>query len=162
MNTTVFSAFLAASALAIGAPSAHADFTLNILHMNDWHSRIESVNKYDSTCSAEDEGEGKCFGGAARLVTAVADARKRNKGGNVVMLNAGDNFQGSLFYTTYKGAVEAEFLNLMKTDAMAVGNHEFDDGEPGLATFLDKAEFPVLSANVLAGHGSPMGDRVTA
>ena len=160
MNTTVFSAFLAASALAIGAPSAHADFTLNILHMNDWHSRIESVNKYDSTCDTEDEGEGKCFGGAARLVTAVADARKRNEGGNVVMLNAGDNFQGSLFYTTYKGAVEAEFLNLMKTDAMAVGNHEFDDGEPGLATFLDKAEFPVLSANVLAGHGSPMGDRV--
>ena len=49
----------------------------------------------------------------------------------MLLLNAGDNFQGSLFYTTYKGKAEAEFLNLMKFDAMTLGNHEFDDGEDG-------------------------------
>ena len=63
----------------------------------------------------------------------------------MLLLNGGDNFQGSLFYTTYKGAAEAEFLNQMKFDAMTVGNHEFDDGEDALAPFLDVIKFPVLS-----------------
>ncbi|MDN2565035.1 5'-nucleotidase C-terminal domain-containing protein [Aquibium sp. A9E412] len=153
---------LSASALALTATTALAEYALNILHINDWHSRIESINKYDSTCSAEDEAEGACFGGAARLVTAVREQRQAMDGDNLLFLNAGDNFQGSLFYTTYKGAVEAEFLNLMGTDAMAVGNHEFDDGEDGLATFLDAAEFPVLSANVAAKPDSSLGDRVKA
>ncbi|WP_157016338.1 5'-nucleotidase C-terminal domain-containing protein [Mesorhizobium xinjiangense] len=153
-------AALSASGLALSTATSFADYTLNILHINDWHSRIESINKYDSTCSAEDETEGKCFGGAARLVSAVRERRAALEGQNVLFLNAGDNFQGSLFYTTYKGAAEAEFLNQMATDAMAVGNHEFDDGEDGLATFLDAAEFPVLSANVKAGAASALGDRV--
>src|SRR5690606_10444039 len=118
-----------ASTLALSAAPSFADYTLNILHFNDWHSRIQSINAFESTCSDEDETAGKCFGGAARLVTAVNDARDALQGQNVILLNAGDNFQGSLFYTTYKGTVEAEFLNLMKTDAMMVGNHEFDDGE---------------------------------
>ncbi len=160
MKKITLCAALSVSTLAFAATTARADYTLNILHINDWHSRIESINKYDSTCRAKDEDEGKCFGGAARLVTAVDNARKRAESGNTVLLNAGDNFQGTLFYTTYKGAAEAEFLNLMKTDAMAVGNHEFDDGEEGLATFLEKAEFPVLSANVVASHSSKLGDRV--
>ena len=43
-----------ASVLALSTGVALADFELNILHINDFHSRIESVNKYDSTCSAEE------------------------------------------------------------------------------------------------------------
>ncbi|WP_295806279.1 5'-nucleotidase C-terminal domain-containing protein [uncultured Nitratireductor sp.] len=165
MNKSIFRkrlalASLTASALTLSAGAAFADYTLNILHMNDWHSRIEPINKYDSTCSPEDDEAGECFGGAARLVTAVAESRDALEGENVLLLNAGDNFQGSLFYTTYKGAAEAEFLNLMKTDAMVVGNHEFDDGEDGLATFLDKVEFPVLGSNVKAKEASALGDRV--
>lgn len=126
-------AALSASALTIGTVTASADYSLEILHINDLHSRIESINKYDSTCSAEDETEGKCFGGVARLVTAAAAAREKAGDGNIIFLNAGDNFQGSLFYTTYKGEAEAEFLNKMGTDVATVGNHEFDDGEDGLA-----------------------------
>jgi len=151
---------LGASTLALSAAPSFADYTLNILHFNDWHSRIQSINAFESTCSDEDETAGKCFGGAARLVTAVKDARDALQGQNVILLNAGDNFQGSLFYTTYKGTVEAEFLNLMKTDAMVVGNHEFDDGEDGLAAFLEKVEFPVLGSNVKATEASKLGDRV--
>ena len=150
----------AASALAMSASASFADYTLNILHINDWHSRIESNNKYESTCSEEEEGKGACFGGAARLVTAIAQERKKLEGQNVLLLNAGDNFQGSLFYTTYKGAAEAEFLNQMKFDAMTVGNHEFDDGEDALAPFLDVIKFPVLSANVKASAASKVGDRI--
>ncbi|MCT7377520.1 5'-nucleotidase C-terminal domain-containing protein [Chelativorans salis] len=151
---------LSTSALALSAAPSLADYTLNILHINDWHSRIEPINKYDSTCSAEDDAAGECFGGAARLVTAVGERRSALNGENVLFLNAGDNFQGSLFYTTYKGEVEAEFLNLMETDAMVVGNHEFDDGEDGLAAFLEKVKFPVLGSNVKATEASALGDRV--
>ncbi|MFZ2099299.1 MAG: 5'-nucleotidase C-terminal domain-containing protein [Oricola sp.] len=154
-------AALSVSALAIGTATASADYTLTILHMNDFHSRIESINAFDSTCSADDETAGKCFGGIARIVTAVSDARKTMEGENVLLLNAGDNFQGSLFYTTYKGAAEAEFLAKIGTDVMTIGNHEFDDGEPGLATFLSKAEFPVISANVVPDSASALKDKIT-
>ncbi|KQV66386.1 bifunctional UDP-sugar hydrolase/5'-nucleotidase [Rhizobium sp. Root1220] len=151
---------LTASMLALSSSAAFADYELNILHINDFHSRIESINKFDSTCSAEEEGKNECLGGAARLKTAIDQRRQALDGKNVLLLNAGDNFQGSLFYTTYKGAAEAEFLNDMKFDVMTVGNHEFDDSEDGLATFLDKVKFPVISANVLAGDGSKLGDRI--
>jgi len=155
-------AALSASALTIGTVTASAEYSLEILHINDLHSRIESINKYDSTCSAEDETEGKCFGGVARLVTAAAAAREKAGDGNIIFLNAGDNFQGSLFYTTYKGEVEAEFLNKMGTDVATVGNHEFDDGEDGLAGFLAKVEFPVISANVVADNASALAEKIPA
>ncbi|MBX3582106.1 MAG: 5'-nucleotidase C-terminal domain-containing protein [Rhizobiaceae bacterium] len=153
-------AALSASALGLSAGVSFADYTLTILHINDWHSRIESNNKYESTCSVEEEGKGECFGGAARLVTAVTDRRKALEGQNVLLLNGGDNFQGSLFYTTYKGKAEAEFLNQMRFDAMTVGNHEFDDGEEALVPFLEEITFPVLSANVHPDAQSKVGDRI--
>ena len=78
----------------------------------------------------------------------------------MLLLNAGDNFQGSLFYTTYKGKAEAEFLNLMKFDAMTLGNHEFDDGEEALGAFLDNVKFPVITANVKPNAQSKLGDRI--
>lgn len=153
-------AALSASALGLSAGASFADYTLTILHINDWHSRIESNNAYESTCSAEEETEGKCIGGAARLVTAIADRRKAHEGQNVLLLNGGDNFQGSLFYTTYKGKAEAEFLNQMKFDAMTVGNHEFDDGEEVLVPFLEEVQFPVLSVNVHPNAQSKVGDKI--
>jgi 5'-nucleotidase len=153
-------AALSVSAFGLSAAPSFADYTLTIMHINDWHSRIESNNAFESTCSAEEETEGKCIGGAARLVTAIAAEREKLKDQNVLLLNGGDNFQGSLFYTTYKGKVEAEFLNQMKFDAMTVGNHEFDDGEEALAPFLDEIKFPVLSANVQASAASKVGDRI--
>ncbi len=153
-------AALSVSALALMDTSARADYTLNILHFNDWHSRIESNNKSESTCSAEEEGKNECTGGAARLVTAVNAERERLKGQNVLLLDAGDNFQGSLFYSTFKGKAESEFLNKMNVDAMTVGNHEFDDGEDALAPFLDVTKYPVLGANVKAAPGAKVGDRI--
>ncbi|TPK98848.1 LysM peptidoglycan-binding domain-containing protein [Mesorhizobium sp. B2-4-12] len=153
-------AAVSASTLGLSAGTSFADYTLNILHINDWHSRIEGNNKYETTCSADEETKGECIGGAGRLITAIAQERKKLQGQNVLLLSAGDNFQGSLFYTTYKGKVEGEFLNDMKFDAMALGNHEFDDGEAALAPFLDMIKFPVLGANVKANAQSKLGDRV--
>lgn len=135
-------------AIAMIASSASADYALTILHTNDFHSRIEPINAFDSTCNAEDNAAGECFGGAARLVTAIAQARAALEGQNVLVLDAGDQYQGSLIYTTYKGDVEAEMMALIGYDAMAVGNHEFDDGPAGLAKLADAVSFPVISGNI--------------
>ena len=70
-------AALSTSVLGLSAGASFADYTLNILHINDWHSRIEWNNKFESTCSAEEEGKGECFGGAARLITAIKQEREK-------------------------------------------------------------------------------------
>lgn len=139
---------LSTAALALTAGMAQADYTLHILHTNDLHSRIEEINKYDSTCSEKDAAEAKCFGGIARVAAKVAALRTELAGQNVIVLDAGDQFQGSLFYTTYKGEDTAEFMTMIGYDAMAVGNHEFDDGPEGLAAFVAKVKFPLLSGNL--------------
>ncbi|RWE22916.1 MAG: LysM peptidoglycan-binding domain-containing protein [Mesorhizobium sp.] len=151
---------LSASTLGLSAGASFADYTLNILHFNDWHSRIEGNNKYESTCSAEEETKGECIGGAGRLITAIAQERKKLEGQNVLLLNAGDSFQGSLFYITYKGAAEEEFLNQIKPDAVTLGNHEFDDGESALVPYLDKAKFPIVSANVVPNDKSGAAGKI--
>ncbi|MFN6977060.1 MAG: bifunctional metallophosphatase/5'-nucleotidase [Gemmobacter sp.] len=150
------------AALALWAGAAAADYTLHVLHINDFHSRIEPINRFDSTCAATDEAEGKCFGGVARLATAIRDLRARleAEGRNVIVLDAGDQYQGSLFYTTYKGAAEAEFMAAIGFDAMAVGNHEFDDGPDGLAVLLDRVRFPVISGNIDTDRAAALGGRV--
>ncbi|MCG7518913.1 bifunctional UDP-sugar hydrolase/5'-nucleotidase [Ruegeria sp. Ofav3-42] len=149
-----------AAALSLTAGMALAEYKLTILHTNDIHSRIESINKYDSTCDAEGEAEGKCFGGVARLKSIVDARRGAMEGENVLLLDAGDPFQGSLFYTTYKGAAEAEFMEAIGYDVMAVGNHEFDDGPEGLAAFIDAVSFPVISGNLDLSSSAELKDRV--
>ena len=136
------------AALALTATVASADYTLHVIHINDLHSRIESINRFDSNCNAESEAEGKCFGGVARVKTMFDQIREKLAGENVIFVDAGDQFQGSLMYTTYKGAVEAEMMEAIGFDAMAVGNHEFDDGPEKLAEFIDAMSFPVISGNL--------------
>ncbi|MEL6644356.1 MAG: bifunctional metallophosphatase/5'-nucleotidase [Pseudomonadota bacterium] len=139
-----------AAALAVSAGAASAEYTLHVLHINDLHSRIEPINRFDSTCSPDDNAEGKCFGGVARVATKINELRDEltAAGENVIVLDAGDQFQGSMMYTTYKGAVEAEFMNVIGFDAMAVGNHEFDDGPEKLAEFVNAVDVPVISGNL--------------
>ena len=131
--------------LAMMGSMAAADYSLTILHTNDFHARFEPISRFDSGCSAEDNAEGKCFGGTARLVTAIADARARTN--NSILVDGGDQFQGTLFYTYYKGAAAAEFMNQLGYDGMTVGNHEFDDGLEVLKGFMDSVQFPVLMSN---------------
>ena len=141
---------------------AQGAFKLNVLHINDLHSRVESIGGYGSTCSAEDAGEGKCFGGYGRLATKIRERRKEieDAGEHAITLDAGDQFQGSLFYTTYRGKAEGEFMNKIGFDAMALGNHEFDNGPDVLADFIDFVEFPVISGNVTVGDGEKLAGKV--
>lgn len=135
----------ATAALALTSGMAAAEYNLTILHTNDFHARFEPISKYDGPCGAEDNTAGKCFGGSARLMTAIAEARER--AGNSILVDGGDQFQGTLFYTQYKGTLAAEMMNQMGYDAMTVGNHEFDDGPEVLRGFMDAVEFPVLMSN---------------
>ena len=134
-----------AAALAMTTGMAAADYSLTILHTNDFHARFEPISRFDGPCSVEDNAEGKCFGGSARLLTAISEARSRTN--NSILVDGGDQFQGTLFYSYYKGALTAEMMNQMGYDAMTVGNHEFDDGPEVLRGFMDAVKFPVLMSN---------------
>lgn len=150
---------LTASVMALSTGAAFADFELNILHINDLHSRIEPINKYDSTCTPSETEKNECFGGIARVKSAIDARRAELQGKNVLVLDAGDQFQGSLFYSTYKSAPVAEFMNGIGFDAMAIGNHEFDDGPEELLKFIDALKFPIISGNTVAKPGSPLADK---
>lgn len=145
---------LSAGALALSAGTALADFQLTILHINDFHSRIEAINKFDSTCSAKESDAGECFGGIARVKSAIDAKRKELEGANLVVLDAGDQFQGSLYYSTFKSAPVAEFMNGIGFDAMAIGNHEFDDGPAELDKLIGAVKFPIISGNTVSAKGS--------
>ena len=108
------------------AAQGEEDFSLTILHTNDVHARVEQFTKYGSTCGDQDAADGNCFGGVSRRVTELAKVRA--EGGNSVLVDAGDQFQGTLFFIEYKGEDAPPFLNQMGYQAMALGNHEFDDG----------------------------------
>lgn len=122
---------------------------LTLLHVNDFHARHEPVDGAALTCRAGGP-QPTCFGGSARLAAAIAAERDAaaSAGRTVALLDAGDQFQGSLFYTAWKGKVELAVMHAIGTEAMAVGNHEFDDGPATLAAFVRAARFPVLSANI--------------
>lgn len=147
--------------LALMAGAAQADYTLHVLHTNDVHSRIEQINAFDSTCGGKDVEEGKCFGGVSRIHTKIHELRDSLKaaGQNVLVVDAGDWYQGSLFYTTYKGDAEIEFMNMIGYDLMAMGNHEFDDGPEGAAK-LAALNFPVISGNLDLSRSDLLKDKI--
>jgi 5'-nucleotidase len=111
-------------------------FEFTILHTNDVHSHYASP-----AASAPSE-----LGGSARLATLIGAARKT--AAHSLLLDAGDESQGSLLFTVGGADVVAAVMNALGYDAMAVGNHEFDEGTAELAHFIDLAKFSVLSANV--------------
>ena len=138
--------FLLIFSIAIHTAVMARDFHLSVLHTNDVHARLLPIDKSDQTCNDEKWGKNECFGGLARRVTKVNELRGTKE--NVLLLDAGDQFQGTLFYNHYKGEEALRAMNQLGYDAMAVGNHEFDDGPANLARFIRQAQFPVLAANI--------------
>uniref|UniRef100_A0A182NS58 Apyrase n=1 Tax=Anopheles dirus TaxID=7168 RepID=A0A182NS58_9DIPT len=121
-------------------------FPLTIIHLNDFHARFEETNALSTRCKV-DEGE-RCIGGYARVVARVKSLQREYADRNPVYLNAGDNFQGTLWYSLLRWNVTAHFLNLLPADVMTLGNHEFEHGIAGLAPFLDAIDSPVVVANI--------------
>lgn len=123
---------------------------LTILHTNDVHARFLEINRFGGACRPEESEAGECFGGAARRATQIAFERDAAAatGRTALLVDGGDQFQGTLFYGRYRGQAAAQVMNVLGYDAMVVGNHEFDDGPPVLAAFADALDFPLLGTNV--------------
>jgi 5'-nucleotidase/UDP-sugar diphosphatase len=124
--------FLTASLLVTASA---APLTLTVLHTDDLHGRLEPTTIGQTT-----------YGGYARQATLVKQFSAQDP--NPLVLSGGDTFQGTLFYNVYQGLADVLFMNLMGYKAMAVGNHEFDNGPEALAKFAQKASFPLLAANI--------------
>ena len=123
-----------------------AEYNLTIIHTNDVHAQFEPRTEESKSCTSEENSEGQCYGGSARLATAIADARVRAD--NSILVDGGDAFWGTKFFEYYEGRLTAEIMNLLNYDAMVAGNHEFDKGIDIFTEFLDATEFPVLITNV--------------
>ncbi len=110
---------------------------LRILHTNDTHSRLEPYPSDDPNYPG--------MGGYARRATMIRTAREENE--NLLLLDAGDIFQGTPYYNLYNGEPELKLMSKMGYDAAAFGNHEFDNGLDGFAEVRHHATFPFLAAN---------------
>lgn len=131
-----------AALLALGFKSesvfAKDDFTkLTILHTNDVHSRIDPF-PMDGSRNA-----GK--GGVAPRATLINKIRSEEK--NVLLLDAGDIFQGTPYFNFWGGELEIKMMSMMGYDASIMGNHDFDNGIEGFVKQLPHANFPILNAN---------------
>uniref|UniRef100_A0A336MEE1 apyrase n=1 Tax=Culicoides sonorensis TaxID=179676 RepID=A0A336MEE1_CULSO len=119
-------------------------FPLAIIHINDFHARFEETNTASNPCKAEET----CIGGYARTVTVVKQLKEKLKDKNPLYLNAGDNFQGSLWYSFKRWNVTSQFLNLLRADVMTIGNHEFDHGIAEVVPFMKTIQSPMVVANI--------------
>ncbi|RWW98884.1 bifunctional metallophosphatase/5'-nucleotidase [Flavobacterium cerinum] len=110
---------------------------ITILHTNDVHSHIDpfpvSDPKYPN------------MGGAARRATLIESIRRENP--NVLLLDAGDIFQGTPYFNYYGGELEFKLMSMMKYDLATLGNHDFDNGLQGFLAQLPHASFEFVNAN---------------
>lgn len=108
-----------------------------ILHTNDVHSHIDPFPLNDPKYPG--------LGGVERRSALIRNVRAQEK--NVILLDAGDIFQGTPYFNMYGGEVEMKLMTAMGYEASAIGNHDFDGGLDNLAKQLEHAAFPLLCAN---------------
>ena len=119
------------------AASDKDDIILTILHTNDVHSRIEPFPM--------DGGKNQGLGGVAARSKLIKEIRATHP--NVLLLDAGDIWQGTPYFNFFNGSVEYQLMNEMGYDAATLGNHDFDIGLEGLQKQLPNAKFAILNAN---------------
>ncbi|MEP7146831.1 MAG: bifunctional UDP-sugar hydrolase/5'-nucleotidase [bacterium] len=116
---------------------------ITILHWNDFHAR-NLPYKVSRKDSASGEDVSFYVGGTSNMLGYIKKLRDKN----TLLLNGGDDFQGSPISSITRGNSQIELLNLYNLDAFVIGNHEFDYGQYALDSALMKADFDYLSANV--------------
>jgi 5'-nucleotidase len=110
---------------------------ITILHTNDVHSYIDPF--------PADHPRNPGMGGVARRASLIEAIRKENK--NVLLLDAGDIFQGTPYFNYYGGELEFKLMSMMQYDLATMGNHDFDNGIEGFYSQLPNAKFEFVSAN---------------
>lgn len=147
----VITFLIAVSPALLNVVAQESRFSLRILHTNDHHAHLEPVKYGD-----------RLLGGIARRRTLIDQIRAENKTNQepLLLLDAGDIFQGTLYFNQYLGQADLDFYNALAYDAGTIGNHEFDRGQQVLADFIAKAKFPIISANLDIAPESPLYGKV--
>lgn len=137
-NTAYTGILLTSGAFPLLADSKDPDITkLTILHTNDVHSRLDPFPM--------DGSRNQGLGGVAKRATLIKRIRKEQK--NVLLLDAGDIFQGTPYYNFFGGEIEMKVMSELGYDAATLGNHDFDGGLDGLERQLVHTKFPLISSN---------------
>jgi 5'-nucleotidase len=164
LHTTVLAVAAVALAGCAAMESAFAPqyppLEIRIAHINDSHSNLEAQKEFDlridGIVTRVDAG------GFARVASVIKGYASQP---NLLKIHAGDAITGTLFYTLFKGEADAALMNQICFESFTPGNHEFDDGDGGLKTFLDylasdkTCKIPVISANVRPKVGTPLAPR---
>ncbi len=119
---------------------------LMVVGINDTHGALLSIPppKWISSVTKSDIGGADWFAGYLNAIRADLKA----KGGEVVLLDAGDEFQGTLISNEFRGKSVTDVYNAVGVTASAIGNHEFDFGLPVLRERMAQAKYPILAANI--------------
>jgi len=113
------------------------EFKLTILHTNDMHSRIDAFPSND--------GKYPNQGGMMKIAKLIKQVRLEEE--NMLLLDAGDVFQGTPYFNVFKGEIEFKLMSEMGYDASTIGNHDFDIGLDGFKNALQFANFPFICSN---------------
>ncbi|AWM14529.1 metallophosphatase [Flavobacterium sp. NRK F10] len=136
-KTAVSSALLPLGGLSLSSFNKTETKKITILHTNDVHSHIDPF--------PADHPKNPNMGGVARRASLIDQIRSEEK--NVLLLDAGDIFQGTPYFNYYGGELEFKLMSLMKYDVATMGNHDFDNGIDGFYAQLPHAAFDFVSAN---------------
>lgn len=137
-NAALSAAAMMTGPSVLNAAEYFSPLKLTILHTNDVHSRLEPFPM--------DGGRNQGLGGIAVRGQLINQIRQEEE--HILLLDAGDIFQGTPYFNLYKGEPEIKAMTAMKYDACTIGNHDFDAGMENLATQLTgHANFPMLVAN---------------
>ena len=150
-KTVASSALLSLTGLSLSSFKSNDLKHITILHTNDVHSYIDPF--------PADHPRNPNMGGVARRASLIESIRKENP--NVLLLDAGDIFQGTPYFNYYGGELEFKLMSMMGYDVATLGNHDFDNGIDGFYAQLHNAKFDFVSANydfkntILDGHVKP-------
>lgn len=150
-NTAASSAFLGLGGFSLSSFKTLDTKHLTVLHTNDVHSYIDPF--------PPTHPKNPNMGGVARRAALIETIRKENP--NVLLLDAGDIFQGTPYFNYYGGELEFKLMSMMKYDLATIGNHDFDNSIDGLYNQLPNANFEFVNANydfkntVMNGHVKP-------
>lgn len=131
------SALLTVGGLSLSSFSTLETKHITILHTNDVHSHIDPF--------PADHPRNANMGGVARRANLIENIRKENP--NVLLLDAGDIFQGTPYFNYYGGELEFKLMSMLNYDLATMGNHDFDNGLEGFYAQLPHAKFDFVSAN---------------
>ncbi|MEY2702460.1 MAG: hypothetical protein RLY43_1093 [Bacteroidota bacterium] len=136
-NTAASTTFIGLGGISLSSFSSVDEKKITILHTNDVHSHIDPF--------PADHPRNPNMGGAARRASIIEQIRREEK--NVLLLDAGDIFQGTPYFNYYGGELEFKIMSMMQYDLATMGNHDFDNGLEGFYAQLPHAKFEFVSAN---------------